>query len=151
MDERGNATPRHMLVFAAKIDAWVLVLIAGSTVACLSGVWLVVSEGGQGRWATALLLFVSAAFPVWVVLSTSYTLGRTQLKVRCGPFRWTIPLAEIRDVRPTRNPVSSPAPSLDRLRIDYGERRSVMISPRDKEDFLRELEARMASARRRPP
>lgn len=151
MDERGNVASRRMLVFNAKVDTWLLVPIAGSTVVCLSGAWLALSEGGQGRWATALILLVSAAIPVWIVLSTSYRLGRTQLRVRCGPFRWTIPLAEIRDVRPTRNPLSSPAPSLDRLRIDYGDRRSVMISPRDKEGFLRELEARTANARRRPP
>ena len=151
MDARGNAPPRRTLVFAAKIDAWLLALIAGSTLVCLYAAWSALSEAGQGRWVTALVLLVSAALPAWIVLSTSYTLGRTRLRVRCGPFRWTIPLAEIRDVRPTRNPLSSPAPSLDRLRIDYGQRRSVMISPRDKEGFLRELAARTANARRRPP
>ncbi len=150
MDARGNVAPRRTLVFAAKIDAWLLLLIAGSTVVCFYGAWLALSEAGQVRWGTALILLVSAAAPVWIVLSTSYTLGGTQLRVRCGPFRWTIPLAEIRDVRPTRNPLSSPAPSLDRLRIDYGKRRSVMISPRDKEGFLRELAVRTANARRPP-
>lgn len=147
----GNVAPRRTLVFAAKIDAWLLVLIAGSTVVCLYGAWSVLGEAGQVRWGTALILLVSAAIPVWIVLSTSYTLSATRLKVRCGPFRWTIPLAEIRDVRPTRNPLSSPAPSLDRLHIEYGKRRSVMISPRDKEGFLRELAVRTANARRRPP
>ena len=147
MDAGGNVALRRTLVFTAKIDAWLLILIAGSTVVCF---WLALSEAGQVRWGTALILLVSAATPVWMVLSTSYTLGGTQLRVRCGPFRWTIPLAEIRDVRPTRSPLSSPAPSLDRLRIDYGKRRSVMISPRDKEGFLRELAARTANARRPP-
>ena len=130
MDARGNVASRHTRVFTAKIDAWLLILIACSTAVCLYAAWLALSEAGQGRWAMALVLLLSAAIPVWIVLSTSYTLSGTQLRVRCGPFRWTIPLAEIRDVRPTRNPLSSPAPSLDRLRIDYGERRSVMISPR---------------------
>ena len=150
MDARGNVASRRTLVFTAKIDAWLLILIACSTAVCLYAAWLALSEAGQGRSTTALVLLLSAAIPVWIVLSTSYTLSVTQLRVRCGPFRWTIPLAEIRDVRPTRNPLSSPAPSLDRLRIDYGERRSVMISPRDKEGFLRELAARTANARRRP-
>lgn len=150
MDARGDVAPRRTLVFAAKIDTWLLVLIACSTVVCLYGVWSVLGEAGQVRWGTALVLLVSAAIPVWIVLSTSYTLTGTQLRVRCGPFRWTIPLAEIRDVRPTRNPLSSPAPSLDRLRIEYGKRRSVMISPRDKEGFLGELAVRTANARRPP-
>lgn len=150
MNARGNVAPRRTLVFTAKVDAWLLVLIAGSTVVCLYGAWSALREVGQGGWGTALVLLVSAAIPVWIVLSTSYTLNGTQLRVRCGPFRWTIPLAEIRDVRPTRSPLSGPAPSLDRLRIDYGKRRSVMVSPRDKEGFLRELAARTAKAHRRP-
>jgi Bacterial PH domain/Sodium:solute symporter family len=44
----------------------------------------------------------------------------------------------------TRNPLSSPALSLDRLCIHYkvgGKRRMVMISPADKESFLRVIAA----------
>lgn len=53
-----------------------------------------------------------------------------------------VPLREIRLVRSTRNPLSSPALSLDRLRIEYG-RRAIMISPDDKARFLEELQKRM--------
>ena len=48
----------------------------------------------------------------------------------------------IREVRPTTNPLSAPALSLDRLRIDYeegGRVRSLLVSPKDKEGFLQEL------------
>lgn len=41
---------------------------------------------------------------------------------------------------PTRGPLSSPALSLDRLRIEYGKRGVVLISPREKEAFVRALE-----------
>jgi hypothetical protein len=37
--------------------------------------------------------------------------------------------------------LSSPACSLGRLRIEYGRSRSILISPKNREDFLRELEA----------
>jgi hypothetical protein len=62
---------------------------------------------------------------------------------RCGPFRYRVPLAEIDSVRPSRNPLSSPACSLDRLFIKWNdERRRILISPSRKTDFLRELDRR---------
>ena len=48
----------------------------------------------------------------------------TDLVVRSGPFHWTIPLRSVRSVVPTRNPLSSPAVSLDRLRIEHRDARA---------------------------
>ena len=64
------------------------------------------------------------------------------LLVRSGPFRWRVPLGQIHSVTPTRNPLSSPALSLDRLRIEYGDGKWILISPRERERFLEALEAR---------
>jgi hypothetical protein len=61
------------------------------------------------------------------------------LVVRSGPFKWCIPIADITSITPTSNPLSSPALSLDRLRIEYGRGHLLMISPRDKEQFVRDL------------
>jgi hypothetical protein len=77
------------------------------------------------------------------MLSTRYTLTESELRIVSGPFRWRIPLQEIRSVTPTRNPLSSPALSLDRLRIEYGNGNWIMVSPRDKERFLKELQTRL--------
>jgi hypothetical protein len=44
-----------------------------------------------------------------------------------------------------RGALSSPALSLDRLRVEYGRSQWLMISPADKERFLRELNARRAA------
>jgi len=62
------------------------------------------------------------------------------LLVRSGPFRWRVPIADIVRITPTTNALSSPALSLDRLRIEYGRGSAIMISPRDKDQFLRDLE-----------
>jgi hypothetical protein len=77
---------------------------------------------------------------VWLLKTTCYTLEPTRLLVRSGPFSWNVPLAGIHSITPTRNPLSSPALSLDRLCIEYGKHGSLMISPADKQGFLRELE-----------
>ncbi len=43
--------------------------------------------------------------------------------------RGKIPLAAIDEVRPTRNPMSAPAGSLDRLRIDYSHHGQKRFAP----------------------
>ncbi len=137
--------PTETLAFAAKIDTWLLVLIAGSALGCVYAAGSVAFSGEPARWVIAGILLLSAAGMIWVLGSTTYTLTKSELRVRCGPFRWRVPLSEIRGVTPTRNPLSSPAPSLDRLRIEYGRGGSIMISPTDKDGFLRELESRRSA------
>jgi hypothetical protein len=48
-------------------------------------------------------------------------------------------IADIEDAAPTRNPLASMALSLDRLAIKTRDGRGVLISPRDKEQFLTHL------------
>ena len=59
-----------------------------------------------------------------------------------------VPLGEIESVTPSRNPLSSPACSLDRLHVRYrGSKRGVLISPDDKAGFLHELVMRCPDLR----
>jgi hypothetical protein len=77
---------------------------------------------------------------LWVLYGTKYTVTSDRLEARSGPFRFQVPLLEIDSVEPSRNPLSSPACSLDRLDIRYGRgRRHILVSPRDKVAFLRAL------------
>ena len=73
-----------------------------------------------------------------MLVGTHYTVSGNTLRVACGPFRWKVPLDAIQSVEATRNPLSSPALSLDRLRIHYGRRR-IMVSPSDKAGFLKAI------------
>lgn len=94
-----------------------------------------------GGLATCLGVLPALVLPLWLLLDTRYQLTAERLLVRCGPFRWRIALSEIRAVTPTRSLMSGPALSLDRLRVDYGRWRSVLISPRERQAFLDELAA----------
>ncbi|RIK97992.1 MAG: hypothetical protein DCC71_21360 [Proteobacteria bacterium] len=98
----------------------------------------------------ALFHLAVAGFIAWTLFGTAYRIGDDAILVRSGPFRWRIPLGAIVSVTPTRNPLSSPAVSLDRLRVAYraarGER-ALMLSPADKAGFLAELAARCPSLR----
>ena len=85
---------------------------------------------------------IGLAVCVWTLLGTYYVIDATSLIIRSGPFHWIVPLREIRSVRSTRDIHSGPALSFDRLRIEYSGGRAILISPREKQDFLADLARR---------
>ncbi|MBE0592619.1 MAG: PH domain-containing protein [Gemmatimonadales bacterium] len=129
--------------FRSKIDTWLVVLLASASAVALLACLPLVSRGTPGDIAIAALVLLPAlALPVWPLVATQYSFEGDDLLIRSGPFRWRVPISEVRSVTPTRSMLSSPALSLERLRIDHGRNRSIMVSPADKEGFLRELNAR---------
>ena len=78
---------------------------------------------------------VALGLPVWLLLSTYYLVDAGNLMIRSGPFRWSISISEIKSVEPSRSLLSSPALSLNRLEIQYGRGKTVLVSPKDVEGF----------------
>jgi hypothetical protein len=131
------------ITFRSKVDGWLAAVLLISAAASATAVVIVsVVESPLLGLAISPLLALSVGLPMWVLRATSYTFGDTDLEVYCGPFSWRVPLREIRAVTATRNPLSSPALSLDRLRIDFGRMGSIMVSPEDKAGFMEELRKR---------
>ena len=129
-------------VYKSKTDAWLLAVLAVAIAVSLFAAIVTVSDGSAAAWPmAAFIAVIGVGLPIWLLLSTRYTLEPRQLRVQSGPFKWHIKVADITSITPTSNALSSPALSLDRLRIDYGSGRSLMISPRNKEQFLRDIEA----------
>jgi hypothetical protein len=54
----------------------------------------------------------------WPLWSTRYVVDQEQLTIRSLCFKWIIPLTAIQSVSETDNSISSPALSLDRLKIE---------------------------------
>ena len=135
------------ITFPSKVDRWLYVVIVA---AALAAVTAVVTAGMTQPSSLAVgvpSLLLGVGFPVWIVRTTRYVLADEELRVHSGPFTWRVPLRDVRAVRTTRNPLSSPALSLDRLRIDYGDDRSIMISPAERERFLEQLRSRVPTLR----
>lgn len=136
--------------YPSKRDRWLLILLWASLALLGFGAAVVIlspEPPASKALFTALIVAVG-----WLVVSitaaTWYELGPTDLLVRCGPFSWRVPLAAIREVVPSRNPLSGPALSLDRLHVRYdGSRLGVLISPEPRAAFLEELAARAGLAR----
>jgi len=95
------------------------------------------------HWLEEAPDIVFADFPsrIRLVFPMRYGLDDTHLQVRFGICRQRIPLADILEVHPTRNPLSSPALSLDRLHVQFGQGifKTVMISPAERSRFLDDL------------
>jgi hypothetical protein len=130
--------------FRSKVDAWLALVIVGAF-ASVGVVLASVSAPEVSLVPVAAFAGVGAAAIWWLHRSTTYTLSESQLCVRSTGLSWCVPLRDIRAVTPTRDPLASPALSLDRLRIDYGPLKSIMVSPANRELFLKELERRRAS------
>ncbi len=131
------------MLYRSKIDWW-LALIIGITALgppAAEAIRIAKGDAAPGSLLTTLLFcgfFVAVilllAFPV------QYEITASHLKIRSGVLRWAVPLAAIEQVYPTHNPLSSPALSLDRLKIDKTDGGFVMISPKDQDRFLRDLQ-----------
>ncbi len=126
------------MVFPSKIDTWLLlVLLSSVAVALAACVYVLMTVVNTTSIITVLITgLLGIALPAWLLLSTYYTIADGELKIRSGPFHWTVPLNSIRAIEPTRNPLSSPALSLDRLAISYGNGKTIMVSPKDPGAFI---------------
>jgi membrane protein YdbS with pleckstrin-like domain len=138
------------IAFNSKIDLWLLIVLLAVVAACLWGItdfWnAILAQGWVFTLAIALPLGAGVLMPLWILLSLRYYLSDRTLRIRCGPFRWIIPIDRITAVTPAQDPLSSPALSLDRLRVDYGKGSAVVISPEPRAEFLRQLEHRRKQA-----
>lgn len=133
-----------MAIYRSRVDRWLIALAV--VFGALPTIALTGAAFFEPRlldvWWVFLILAATFGFVLWIVLSTYYDLDDRELVVRSGPFYWRVPLDSIASVRPTRNPLSSPALSLDRLEVRYGAGQWLLISPRDRDRFLEDLAAR---------
>ena len=128
--------------FPSKVDRWLAVTLFIALGVQFCGLLIAISSA-PGPATTAIVLLTTAiVYPLLlsILLRTYYEVDPATLLVVSGPFCWRIPRASIHGVEPTRSLQSSPALSRDRLKIRYGERRWIMVSPADQPGFLKALD-----------
>ena len=136
-------------MFRSKVDPWLAALLMGSGLIVLGSVataWPH-AAGIGGELALLAVLFIGAGLPLWLLVSTVYRVNDAELIIKSGPFRWRIPVQSIRAVEPSRSWISSPALSLDRLRIHHGRAAQTLVSPMQKQAFVQALVQRNAGIR----
>lgn len=132
------------MTYRSAVDWWFYVVVFGVAAVTIPTIVPLFASGRPANVLIALFVLLTAcALPLWLLASTYYRIDASALVVRSGPFRWTVPFSDIRNVQPSRSVLSSPALSLDRIRIDYGAGRTLLVSPKDREAFLAAIERRV--------
>ena len=132
------------MTYKSRVDWWIAALLVlpplASAMVLATGeiMFGVIGLAGYGLLITSL------------VLPIEYTVGDKALVIAYGMARQRIAWDHLIAMRPSRNPLSSPALSLRRLEIKYrkhdGREATVLISPVDRAAFVADC-ARAAGKR----
>lgn len=122
-----------MKVFKSKIDWWFgLVLVYPIFVSIKSLL--------EGEWIGLLGLGVVVGLILVFSKTTRYIINENQLIVKST---WIvnerIEISKIKKIEKSNSILSSPALSLERLRIRYNKFDEILISPKEKKEFIDEL------------
>jgi len=137
-----------VLIFRSRYDLWLKIIFAIANVMMLGSVVVLFIDGTPSSILVGIFTAAILAGVIWIQAATYYRIDADTLFVRCGPLHWTIPIASITAMTATDDPTSGPALSLERVRVEItknGEKNEILISPEDREGFMREVQARGAS------
>lgn len=135
--------------YRSKVDWWVgLILLAVPLIAAFSAVAVQLTHDLQESLVGWLVVVAVIGLYVVVVWPVEYRLEPERLVIRFGLMRSRIAYPAIREVRPSRSLLASPALSLDRLDIVTGTGYPAAISPDDRSAFLADLATRAPHLRR---
>ncbi|WP_447507509.1 PH domain-containing protein [Acinetobacter lactucae] len=133
--------------FRSKIDWWLLLIFIVTTAIIVMKIYEENHNYSLASNFPHLIFYSLIILVIWLpIFNTYYVVENNTLIIKSLVFRWKININDITQIEPTHNPLSSPALSLDRLKIYYmknGEVTSVMISPKDKETFLQAINKRL--------
>ncbi len=130
--------------FSSKVDWWLAVIMASVPLISAGTVVIGLVAGDNGAAVSAgVTLTLVVALYVGVAWPVAYEVGERELIVQFGLVRSRIPLDRITRVSPSRNPLASPALSLDRIRVDRRSGGFVLVSPADRAGFAAAILARV--------
>ena len=124
------------MYFPSRRDAWLGILLWGVVA---NGLYFSFQDPERTGLYIAIPLLVLVT---WVWFFTGYTLTDDYLYVRCGPFRKKVALEDIIRIRESRKFLASAALSMERLEIHTENRYPYIISPREKEEFIKQILSR---------
>lgn len=122
-----------MRVFKSKIDWWFGLIL-------VYPIFLSIKTMLEGEWLGLLGLVAVVGFILFLSKTTQYIINENQLIVKST---WIvnvrIDISKITKVEKSNSILSSPALSLDRLLVRYNKYDEVLISPKEKKEFIDEL------------
>ena len=122
-----------MKVFKSKIDWWFGLIL-------VYPIFLSITALLEGEWIGLLGLVGVVGFILILSKTTQYIINENQLIVKST---WIvnerIDISKIKKIEKSNSILSSPALSLDRLLVRYNKYDEVLISPKEKKEFIDEL------------
>ena len=136
----------RILKYKSKVDIWLIILILLITFFFFFTYTLSLIDKSAGNINSIVNLFfyIFIIFVLWVpFFNTYYVISDRLIKVRSSFFYWEIPVDKIVSIQSKFSLISAPALSLHRLKITYlneeGKNRYLLISPKNKSEFLDKL------------
>ncbi|WP_396192331.1 PH domain-containing protein [Flavobacterium sp.] len=122
-----------MKIFKSKIDWWFGLIL-------VYPIFLSITALLEGEWIGLLGLAGVVGFILVLSKTTQYIINENQLLVKST---WIvnerIDISKITKIEKSNSILSSPALSLDRLLVRYNKYDEVLISPKEKKEFIDEL------------
>lgn len=86
------------------------------------------------------IVILPLAFILHLLFKTEYNIDETNLNIKCSfVIDTNIDITTIKEISKTKSIISSPAPSFDRIKIKYGKFDEIIISPKNKVSFVKDL------------
>lgn len=123
-------------IYRSKVNPLFVALL---TLPCIGLLWDLFNIHSITELIIRVIFTLFIGLNIYLLFSIRYILTPTELVVRFLFFSRTYPLDVFTRIEYTRNPLSAPAASLDRLELYYGKGNSILISPKEKNEFLAEI------------
>ena len=130
-------------VYKSKVDKGLLIAIIA--IVLLSYLPLLF----EFSWIALALLVVTAAFIADPFCNTSYTIDNGTLHIKCGIFlSSSFPIDRITKISKTNSCLSAPALSMDRIEIRFADKKTLVLSPKQRQAFIDHLRSLNPECRR---
>ena len=119
------------MYFPSKKDIWVIIINWIVIFACF--IPLIMKRDHEALFFTLpLALFLLLCF-----FKTGYVVDENMLIIHNGPLKKKVPIKDIQKMKRTKNPLASPALSLDRIEISSHSHSDILlVSPKNKREFI---------------
>ena len=130
--------PTMKTVYPTKVSV-TLVLIISLIMGCI-----LVPYAIKSLWIPFTIILILHFLLLFMLANIKYVINESQLIIDQSMGKWgkeVIDISTIKSIEPTHTILSAPASSLDRLRISYNKYDDIIISPRRKDEFIRQLQS----------
>lgn len=122
-------------IYPSQISWWIVAFIS---VVIIYSVYTLQKQNAD--FLEYIPLLAVAAFVAYAFKSTYYIIDNNILTINSTfLIKRQIDILTITQIKESNNPISAPAASLDRLKIFYGDGYWTLVSPKDKEAFLKHI------------